>query len=145
MFNQFMALAIREGEAAAASGDVPVGAVIVKDGSVIAAAHNTREAEKCATRHAEITAIERACAKLGNWRLGGCDIYVTLEPCMMCAGAIAQARMRRLYFGAYDRENGYAVSNPIAGFNTECYCGIMERECEELSKKFFENLRKSKI
>lgn len=136
-----MELAIIEAETAAEAGDIPVGAVIVKNGQVIASAHNTREAERSAVRHAEITAIERACESLGGWRLDGCDLYVTLEPCMMCAGAIAQARIRRLYFGAYDRERGYVVSNPIAGFETEYYCGIMERECSGLLADFFKKVR----
>ncbi len=136
-----MELAIREAETAAGAGDIPVGAVIVKDGRVIASAHNTREAERSAVRHAEITAIERACESLGGWRLDGCDLYVTLEPCMMCAGAIAQARIRRLYFGAYDPERGYVVSNPTAGFETEYYCGIMEKECAAVLSAFFEKMR----
>ena len=142
MFNKFMRLAIDEAKAAAAAGDIPVGAVVVRGGQVIAAAHNTREAENNAVRHAEIPAIERACAALGNWRLDDCDLYVTLEPCMMCAGAISQARLKRLYFGAYDPERGYIVSNPIAGFKTEHYCGIMEQECSQILADFFENLRK---
>ena len=141
MLNEYMLIALREAEAAAESGDVPVGAVIVKDGQVIAAAHNTREKDGNAVRHAEITAIERACAALGDWRLDGCDMYVTLEPCMMCAGAVSQARLRRLYFGAYDRERGYVASNPIDGFDVEYYCGIMEKECAAALDEFFEKVR----
>ena len=136
-----MKAALREAEAAAENGDIPVGAVIVKDGQVIASAHNTREKDRNAVRHAEITAIERACAALGDWRLDGCDMYVTLEPCMMCAGAVSQARLRRLYFGAYDRERGYVASNPIEGFDVECYCGIMEKECAAVLEEFFEGIR----
>ena len=131
MLNEYMMLALREAEAAAAAGDVPVGAVIVKNGQVVAAARNTREKD----------AIERACAALGDWRLDGCDMYVTLEPCMMCAGAISQARMRRLYFGAYDRERGYVASNPVDGFDVEYYCGIMEKECAAVLDEFFERVR----
>lgn len=145
MENKFMRLAIREAEEAASAGEIPVGAVVVRGGQVIASAHNTRETEKNAVRHAEITAIERACAAVGNWRLDDCDLYVTLEPCMMCAGAISQARLRRLYFGAYDPERGYIVSNPIDGFKTEHYCGIMEQECSRILAEFFERMRKFEI
>ncbi len=136
-----MSAALREAEAAAENGDIPVGAVIVRNGQVIASARNTREKDGNAVRHAEITAIERACSAVGDWRLDGCDMYVTLEPCMMCAGAISQARLRRLYFGAYDRERGYVVSNPIDGFDVECYCGIMEKECAGVLDEFFGELR----
>lgn len=141
MLNEYMLAALREAETAAENGDIPVGAVIVKNGQVIASAHNTREKEGNAVRHAEITAIERACRAVGDWRLDGCDMYVTLEPCMMCAGAVAQARLRRLYFGAYDRERGYVVSNPIEGFDVERYCGIMEKECAGVLDEFFERMR----
>lgn len=141
MENKFMRLAIEEALAAEAGGDVPVGAVIVKDGQVIARAHNTREAEQNAVRHAEVSAIERACKALGSWRLDGCDMYVTLEPCMMCAGAVMQSRIRRLYFGAYDKACGCVASNTALSFKTETYCGIMEQECTDVLRSFFDGLR----
>lgn len=90
--------------------EVPIGAVVVKDGKIIARAHNTRNASKNATEHAELVAISRACRKLGDWRLSGCDLYVTLEPCVMCLGACFNARISNLYFGAYDVEGKGCVA-----------------------------------
>ncbi len=149
MENRFMRLAIEEAIIAKKSGDVPVGAVIVRDGQVVAAAHNTRETEASAIRHAEISAIEAACKRLQRWRLDDCDLYVTLEPCLMCTGAVVQSRIRRLFFGAYDRERGYIVSNNIVsnnadnseGLELEYYCGIMEKECARILNDFFDELR----
>lgn len=142
MENRFMRLAIDEAVIAKKNGDVPVGAVIVKDGQVVAAAHNTREMDMNAIRHAEISAIDIACKKLQRWRLDDCDLYVTLEPCLMCTGAVVQSRIRRLFFGAYDRERGYIVSNTAEGLRLEYYCGIMEKECAQLLNDFFEELRR---
>ena len=147
MDNPFMLIAIEEAETAASLGEIPVGAVIVKDGEVIARARNTREEEQNALYHAEVSAIAKACEKLGSWRLSDCDLYVTLEPCAMCSGAIAQAKLRRVYFGAYDKKGGFVVSNgqlldhPALMHKTEYYCGIMEKECQELLKDFFSKLR----
>lgn len=140
--NKYMRLALNEAERAAENGDVPVGAVIVKDGEVVARAHNTREKDLNALGHAELSTIDKACRALGRWRLDDCDLYVTLEPCLMCTGACIQARLRRVYFGAYDPQKGYGASNHIEGRSFECYCGIMEQECTELLNKFFNNLRK---
>lgn len=142
MENKYMRLALNEAERAAENGDVPVGAVIVKDGEVVARAHNTREKDLNALGHAELSTIDKACRALGRWRLDDCDLYVTLEPCLMCTGACIQARLRRVYFGAYDPQKGYGASNHIEGRSFECYCGIMEQECTELLNKFFNNLRK---
>ncbi len=142
MENKFMRLALTEAKTAAENGDVPVGAVIVKDGQVVARAHNTREKDLNALGHAELSAIYKACEVLGRWRLDDCDLYVTLEPCLMCTGACIQARLRRVYFGAYDPQRGYGASNQVEGRGFECYCGIMEQECTELLNKFFNNLRK---
>ena len=106
-----------------------------------------KEAEQNALCHAEVSAISMACKKLKTWRLSDCDIYVTLEPCAMCCGAIAQAKLRRLYFGAYDPKGGFAVSNagiidnPGLMHKIECYCGIMEEECRALLRCFFDVLR----
>ena len=127
MLNEYMKAALREAETAAENGDIPVGAVIVKNGQVIASAHNTREKEGNAVRHAEITAIERACRAVGDWRLDGCDMYVTLEPCMMCAGAVAQARLRRLYFGAYDRERGMLCQTRSRGLTLSAIAALWRR------------------
>ena len=102
----FMKEAIAEAEKAAAIGEVPIGAVIVRNGEIVARAHNERETGKDATRHAEIIAIEKACAALHGWRLIGCDLYVTLEPCPMCAGAIVNSRIVRVIYGAPDLRAG---------------------------------------
>lgn len=150
MHNRFMHAALDEARLAAAEGEVPVGAVIVKENKIIAMAHNLCEKEKNSLRHAEIIAIETAMRKLGDTRLEGCDLYVTLEPCAMCCGAISHARIRRLYFGAYDKIGGCVVSN-LRCFDkgspllpVEYYCGIMERECSAVLSDFFEKLRRGK-
>ena len=148
MENKFMKIAIEEAQAAIAEGEMPVGAVVVKDGQVIATGHNIRNMQHDPTLHAEIVAIRKACRILSDWRLSDCDIYVTLEPCAMCCGAIAQAKIRRLYFGAYDPKGGFAVSNaclaehPGMMHKMECYCGIMEDECSEVLHCFFNKMRK---
>ena len=150
MQNEFMQAAIEMARAAADAGEVPVGAVVVKDNKIISSAHNMCEEENNSLRHAEVIAIERAMKALGNSRLEDCDLYVTLEPCAMCCGAISHARIRRLYFGAYDKIGGCVVSNldcfssrsPL--FSPEYYCGIMESECSALLSDFFAKLRQSK-
>ncbi len=147
MHNHFMRVAIDMAKAAAALGEVPVGAVVVKDNKIIASAHNECEADNNSLRHAEVVAIERAMYVLGDSRLCDCDLYVTLEPCAMCCGAISHARLRRVYFGAYDKLAGCVESNlrcfdkssPLHA--VEYYCGIMESECAALLKDFFKGLR----
>lgn len=147
MNNRFMCAALCEARSAADEGEVPVGAVVVKDGVVIAAAHNLCERERNPLLHAERLAIEGAMKALDEPRLDGCDLYVTLEPCAMCCGAISHARLRRVYFGAYDKAAGCVVSNmnllnsesPLKSI--EYYCGIMEDECTEVLKEFFRELR----
>lgn len=142
-----MIAALREAKAAAKDGEVPVGAVVVKEGEVISSAHNLCGAENNALLHAEVIAIQKAMKKLGTSRLDGCDLYVTLEPCAMCCGAISHARIRRLYFGAYDRMLGCVASNiQLLGDSSplrsvEYYCGLMETQCAELLKEFFKELR----
>ena len=141
-------MAIDEAKAAASEGEVPVGAVVVKDGEVISSAHNLCENEKNSLLHAEIIAIDRAMKVLGTSRLDGCDLYVTLEPCAMCCGAIAHARISRLYFGAYDRDCGCVVSNlyildSLMPGRIECYCGINEDKCSKLLTDFFRRLREN--
>ena len=142
-----MALALAEARAAAACGETPVGAVIVKDGAVIAAAGNRPRALKDPTAHAEVLAIRGACVALQDERLTGCDLYVTLEPCAMCAAAISFARIRRLYFGAGDPKGG-AVENgprffaqPTCHHAPEVYGGLREREAAALLRDFFAGRR----
>ncbi len=125
--------------------DVPVGAVIVREGRVIARGHNTREASRSVPGHAEMSAIEAAASVKGDWRLDDCDMYVTLEPCPMCAGAILNARIRNLYFGAYDPVMGAAGSKwNLLSPGTNVYPLILDGEAEELMKEFFKNARSEK-
>lgn len=126
--------------------DIPVGALIVKNGEIIASAVNEREKRQDAICHAEILAIQKACKRLDNWRLSDCEMYVTLEPCPMCASAILQSRIEKLYFGAYDIVNGALGSKCdmriIMGINIDVLGGIMEQECTDLLKNYFKELRK---
>lgn len=144
-----MGLALAEARAAVDRGEVPVGAVIVKDGRIIARAGNRPRAAKDATAHAEILAIRDACAALGEDRLAGCDLYVTLEPCTMCAAAIAFARIRRLYFGAFDPKGGGVESGvrffsaPTCHHAPEVYGGIREEEAGALLRAFFAGRREA--
>ncbi len=141
MHNKFMNAALLEAKKAKDSGEVPVGAVIVKNGEIIARAHNLCESHKNPMLHAEVVAIEKALKSQGDMRLDDCDLYVTLEPCVMCCGAIANARIRRLYFGAYDKLAGGVVSKHCLLDSTEYYCGIMENECGQILTEFFRDLR----
>jgi tRNA(adenine34) deaminase len=142
-----MARALKEARTAAAHGEVPVGAVVVKDGALIAAAHNRPRALKDATAHAEMLAIRRACEVLRDERLQGCDLYVTLEPCAMCAAAISFARIRRLYFAASDPKGGAVehgprfFKQPTCHHAPEVYGGIRESEASALLKEFFADKR----
>lgn len=147
--NKFMKMAIGRAKTAAKHGEAPVGAVIVKDGRVISGGRNRRESGKNALYHAEISAINSACKKLGGWRLVGCDMYVTLEPCPMCAGAIINSRIENVYFGAYDGKAGSFGS--LVDFNSLGYNhkpnihgGIMMEECSALLSDFFKDIRKGK-
>lgn len=146
MDQKFMEIAIEHAKKAFSEGEVPVGAVIVKDNEVIAVGRNKRESSKNALSHAEIEAINNACEKLGGWRLWECDIYVTLEPCPMCAGAIINARIPNVYFGAYDKNFGCCGStlNILElqnSFKPHYEGGIMEKECSEILSYFFKKLR----
>lgn len=141
-----MQRALRCARSAAEKGEVPVGAVIVKDGKVIATGRNKREEKQNALLHAETVAIDRACRKLGSWRLEDCEIYVTLEPCPMCAGAIINARIKKVYFGAYDRKMGALGSvTDLSAFNFNhlfsAEGGIMQEQCSALLTDFFKHLR----
>lgn len=145
----FMALALSAAKESAAEGEVPVGAVIVRNGEVVAIGRNRREIVKDALSHAEIEAIRTACAVLGGWRLWECEMYVTLEPCPMCAGAILNARLRKVTFGAYDPKNG-AVESVMHMFaypfthKPQVEGGVMEAECAAVLSDFFRDLRKNK-
>lgn len=142
----FMRLALSEAKNAYALGEIPIGAIITKGGEIISTAYNRRETGKNALYHAETEAIFKACEKLGGWRLWECELYVTLEPCPMCAGAIVNARIPKVFFGAYDDKNGACSSNLRLfslenNFRPEFEGGILEDECSELIKQFFKELR----
>ena len=144
-----MRLALAEAEKAAALGEVPVGAVVAKDGQVVAAAHNTRETEKNATHHAELLAIDAACKRLGGWRLWQCELFVTLEPCPMCAGAIVNSRLKRVVYGAKDAKAGCcgSVTDLFAlPFNHRPVIeqGLLAEESQALLARFFEELRRKR-
>ena len=143
----FMELALAEAEAAAARGESPVGAVVVRDGRVVAAAGNRVRADGDPTAHAEVLAIRAACRAEGRPRLDGADLWVTLEPCAMCAGAIAEAHLRRLYYGAMDPKGGAVdhgprlFAQPTCPHRPEIYGGLDERRCAALLKDFVAGLR----
>ncbi|MBO7697923.1 MAG: nucleoside deaminase [Erysipelotrichaceae bacterium] len=145
--NRFMNEAYKEAKKAFAEDEVPVGCVIVKDDSIIARAHNRKEKRNCALYHAEIECIKKTTRKLDNWNLKGCDMYVTLEPCMMCTGAIVNSRIDRIFFGCRDPKGGALVSNidllQIKNINhyPQIKGGIMEDECSQILKDFFRNKR----
>ncbi len=146
----YMEKALLLADEAAADGEAPIGAVIVRksDGEIVGTGRNTREKGRTALGHAEISAIASACKKLGGWRLSGCEMFVTLEPCPMCAGAIANARLDRVVFGASDTKNGFAGSRAnlfeLCGSYTIIKGGVMRTECEAQLKSFFGALRKKK-
>ena len=150
MQEKFMKEALKEAKKAYDKLEVPVGAVIVKDGKVIARAHNLKETKYDTTNHAEIIAIQKASKKLKSWRLLDCEMYVTLEPCSMCAGAIINSRIKKVYIGANDEKTG-AVGSILNLFedykfnhNVEFEKGILKKECENILKDFFKELRKIK-
>ena len=142
----FMGLAIAEARLAAAEGEVPVGAVIVRDGRVVSTGRNHRETWKSALSHAELEAIDGACKALGGWRLFGCTLYVTLEPCPMCAGAIINARLDRVVYGARDPKAG-SCGSVVQLFDLPynhrpaCAAGVEETACAALLSDFFKSLR----
>ena len=146
----FMKQAILLAQKARDEGEVPVGALVVKDGEIIGSGYNLRETHRMATAHAEILAIEEACRRIGSWRLEGCTIYVTLEPCPMCAGALINSRIDRVVFGAKDAKAGCLGS--VINFNSypfnhafEVTEGVCESECVELLGEFFRSARKNNI
>ena len=146
---KYMREAIRLAHLAAERDEVPVGAVAVRNGEIIASAFKTREESKCATHHAEVLAIEAACRALGGWRLPGVTLYVTMEPCVMCAGAIINSRIERVVYGARDHRFGAfgsAIDVNSAGLNhkPEILGGILGEECAEILSTYFRNKRKNK-
>lgn len=150
MKEKFMKEALKQAQKAYDKLEVPVGAVIVKDNKVIARAYNQKE-EKCdTTNHAEILAIKKASKKLGSWRLQGCEMYVTLEPCSMCAGALIQSRINKVYIGAKDPKTGAcgSVLNLLNDYKfnhkVEVETGVLEKDCEKIMKDFFKELREIK-
>jgi len=142
-----MECALEEAEISEKLGEVPIGAVIVKDGEIIARGHNLTETSKDPTAHAEMMAIRQAAEKLGGWRLMGCEMYVTCEPCSMCAGAMVWARLKKVYIGTMDPKAGAAGSvlnvlgEPKLNHHVEIETGIMQEECSAILKRFFKNLR----
>ena len=147
---RFMKEALKEAQKAYEKLEVPVGCVIVKDNKILARAHNLKENKKDATDHAEIRAIQKASKKLDAWRLTDCEMYVTLEPCPMCAGALIQSRIKKVYIGTMDPKTGACGSvfnlSEDYPFNhkMEIETGILEEECEEMLKRFFKTIRKIK-
>lgn len=145
-----MLAALEEAKKAAALGEVPVGAVIVRDGEIISRGHNETETRKDPTAHAEMNAIRSAAEKLGGWRLPNCHMFVTVEPCSMCAGAIVWSRIEKLYIGTMDPKSGACGSvfnipqDSRLNHFTEIETGLMQQECSDLMKDFFKQLRKKK-
>ena len=143
---RFMGFALRLAAKAAANGEAPIGCVITKDGEIVGRGFNRRESARCALEHAEIAAIRQACRKLGGWRLWQCELYVTLEPCPMCAGAIMNARLRRVVFGASDPKGGACggllnlFEYPV-NHKPELVSGVRAGECSALLSGFFRRLR----
>ena len=147
---RFMKEALKEAKKAYDKLEVPVGAVIVKNGKIIARGYNQKETKKDTIKHAEIIAIEKASEKLDSWRLNDCEMYVTLEPCPMCAGAIINSRIKKIYIGTLDEKTG-AVGSVLDLFSdytfnhkVEVEKGIMQKDCEKILKDFFKVLRKIK-
>ena len=144
---EYMRIALEEAQRAAAENEIPVGAVIVKDGQVIAAAHNRREADHDPTAHAEMLCMRAAAAKLGDWRLRGCTLYVTLEPCPMCAGAMVMSQLSGCVFGAADEKQGCCGSvydlpgDPALCGQTKWQSGVLAEECGEMMRSFFARRR----
>ncbi len=147
---QFMELALEEAKKAFDKKEVPIGAIVVRNNEIIGAGHNVRETAKSALAHAEIVAIQKACLNLGGWRLTNSTLYVTIEPCPMCAGAILQSRIERVVIGAMDPKAGACGSvvnlldNPKFNHQTEIITGVLEEKCSQIMKSFFKTLRQRK-
>ena len=145
MEEKFMNEALKEARKAYEKLEIPVGAVIVKNGKIIARAHNLKETKQTATAHAEILAIQKANKKLNNWRLIDCDMYVTLEPCSMCMGAIVSSRIKNIYIGTLDqkKEEKIDIQKYKEEYDVNIKYGICGAECESILKEFFKDLRKN--
>ena len=147
----FMKEALKEAKKAYKKLEIPVGVVIVKDGNIIARAYNQKEEKKSPIKHAETIAIEKACKKLNNWRLNDCEMYVTLEPCAMCAGAIINARIKKLYIGTLEPKTGAcgSVINLLEmnewDTKVEVETNILQQDCQSILKSFFKEIRKQKF
>lgn len=146
---RFMKEALKEAKKAYEKEEIPVGAVIVKDGKIISRGHNLKESKFSSISHAEINAIQKANKKLGAWRLENCEMYITLEPCMMCMGAIINSRIKKIYIGTLDSKTGACesvinISNYKFNHIVEIEKGILQEECEYILKDFFKMLRKKK-
>lgn len=147
---KYMMQALKEAQKSYEKEEIPVGAVIVKDGKIIARGHNLKETKTDTTNHAEIIAIKKASKKLNSWRLTGCTMYVTLEPCTMCAGALIQARLDKVVIGTMDEKTGAcgSVLNVLKDYkfnhNVEIETNVMEKECKEILQKFFKELREKR-
>ena len=145
---RFMKEAIKQARKAYELGEVPIGAVVVYEGRVIGRGYNRRNTDKVALAHAEITAIKKACKKIGDWRLEDCTLYVTLEPCQMCAGAIVQSRIPRVVMGASSPKAGCGgtvlniLENPEFNHQVDVTRGVLENDCSDILKEFFNDLRK---
>ncbi len=145
---RFMREALKEAAKAAEKGEVPVGAVVVKDGRIVGRGHNMTEGKKSALLHAEMVALGKASTRLESWRLVGCDLYVTLEPCTMCAGAIVLSRIRNLVYGTMDPKAGAVHStarvteNPKLNHRVQILAGVLKEECSTLLSAFFKELRR---
>ena len=145
MANKFMKAALKCAQKGLEEGEVPIGAVVVCDGKIISRGHNRRTKRQIATAHAEVEAIEKACKKLKSWRIPECEIYVTLEPCPMCMGAMLNARIKKVYFGAYEAK-GRSMTAELANANLvnhviEVEGGVMEEECSQILSTFFKEMR----
>ena len=146
----YMRAALEEAELAKIKSEVPIGAILVHKGEIIARAHNLRESEQCATAHAELRVIEEACRKLGTWRLEDTVLYVTLEPCPMCSGAIILSRVKRVVYGASDPKAGCAgtfmnlLEDERFNHQSEVTSGVLEEECGQILSNFFRELRQKK-
>ncbi len=142
-----MKAALKEAEKAKIKDEVPIGAVIVLNDKIISRAHNQREGKQVATYHAEILAIEKACKKLKSWRLDDCELYVTLEPCIMCAGAIVNARIKKVYYGAKEPKGGACesrfslLSSGVLNWQTDFEGGVLKEECSQTLTDFFKSKR----
>ena len=144
----YMREALKQARRALLKAETPIGAVIVKDGSILARGYNLRESKQDATLHAELIAIRKACKKVGSWRLTGCQLYVTLEPCAMCAGAIVLSRLDRVVFGAYDPKAGSCgsvmdiLTHPSLNHHPQVTAGVLTEACGKILSDFFHELRK---